>query len=124
MFKLGLVALMIGPLSNPASADSCTSLSLSVQPQFRDLLECIDQLKETIENQDNELHSLKSENERLETMICSLALDERDRDSTSLGALLWENECPKPKPPKAPAPKPPKTPGKQGNSDAFLGLGL
>lgn len=110
LYLLGISAVFIGLAfgANDAWAlDDCGGLKYALNPQFRTVISCLEQITEQADLLRAQIMALESENRLHEALICSLALDERGRDPTSLGASIYEQDCPKPKTvkPKAASPK-------------------
>jgi hypothetical protein len=99
------IALFLPP---PASAmDACSGLKYALEPQFRDVVQCLVQLNEAADTQNATIYALEAENQLLKAYICSLAIDSLDKPD-SLGASIYHEDCPKPRPKAVPKPTPNK----------------
>jgi hypothetical protein len=80
--------------------DPCDSLKYRSLPDFASAVECIKELRSSVENNRIMIDSLESENSILQSDICTLALDAKDRDPNSFAASLADDTCPRPRSPK------------------------
>jgi hypothetical protein len=83
----------------PVAAQALDECSVfSVQPGLSDVVRCVNQLTEQV-------NLLEGENRLLKTYICSFAVEDWARDKGSLGASIFEDDCPKPRLKKPPQKK-------------------
>jgi len=90
--------------SNSMASDPCDTLKYSSLPDFNSVVECVKQLRSSIKLNQIKIDGLESANSLLESDICALALDAKDRDPNSFAASLADDTC---LPPRSPMKKPP-----------------